>query len=106
VIIEVIRIRFNIKYVTVMAASYAAIVGRNSKKSVLCRVNVGNLGKEESGFFPGLLFYCQSPRAVLTPRLRQIDDASPPSLHLFTAACGAKSSSERTTDNSRDNNFQ
>jgi hypothetical protein len=27
---EVIHIRYNTKYVTVMAASYAAIVGRNS----------------------------------------------------------------------------
>jgi hypothetical protein len=67
VIMEVIQVRFNTKYVMVTAASYAAIVGRNSDDVVLCRVIAANLGKEERGFFPGLLFYCQSPQVVTTP---------------------------------------
>jgi hypothetical protein len=41
----------------VTAASYAAIVGRNSDDvGVLCRVIAANLGKEERGFFPGTPF--------------------------------------------------
>jgi hypothetical protein len=71
---EVIHLRYNTKYVMVMAASYAAIVGRNSDEVVLCRVIAENIRKEEKRFCEKPSHYWLLGTQVTTPRLLMTED--------------------------------